>query len=635
MYSISMATSRAILTFSKFRYLPFNLKGNSRVNISSSCCCSSSSSYNPGYSRDPGELFFKDEVQSLLHRITGRDYDKIFRNKKIGQQLEAPKYQLLTQEELDELMAVTEEKVKFNLKMPPLIKEREPVSNVLSNNPELKGFDTAKYVFIDVTLGVSNSKRPVVVRDPDGVLRQASWEERQKVCQIYFPTPGRQVHVPKMFDEEFLENCLSRGDYEFLLDRACAQFEPDDPNYIRVTRKTYDCVNKTAQYDTLRSTRHFGPLVLHLVLSKEIDDLLFNFISRKELGAAVDLVNLFHIVESGATTQNMDDYQLIENFIQGHALKKSALELAWETFIEIEKQRHGYRCFKAVMFLTGFVFANFIVYIICLQEEDLLPSYGNLGVALGTGFMFGLITMLVHYVGLFVIGLHTGVLLGIIILCVVEQHFHIDTMWMSVGILLGSALVLAILTLNFQKAFTIIGTSLMGGAVCAAALDYYVENLKMVMWMWDRIKLEKSADPCWFSWLLLSVWPFMVVMGSGTQTLITAKDYYHDYQGRTRYSPPRPPPRPSKPLEATQPNPPTRPRRYRYVYQVRTAHGDVISQRYIQALKKMVPNVTKTGTLQSTYALCDGESDNDKAANNAGGTWNTNNERRYDSSHLH
>jgi len=38
----------------------------------------------------------------------------------------------------------------------------------------------------------------------------------------------------------------------------------------------------------------------------------------------------------------------------------------------------GYRCFKAVMFLTGFIFGSIIVYLICLQEK-LLPAYGNAG----------------------------------------------------------------------------------------------------------------------------------------------------------------------------------------------------------------------------------------------------------------
>lgn len=38
----------------------------------------------------------------------------------------------------------------------------------------------------------------------------------------------------------------------------------------------------------------------------------------------------------------------------------------------------GYRCFKTTMFLTGFIFASSIVYLICLQGE-LMPDYGNVG----------------------------------------------------------------------------------------------------------------------------------------------------------------------------------------------------------------------------------------------------------------
>lgn len=44
----------------------------------------------------------------------------------------------------------------------------------------------------------------MVTRDPDGVLREASWEERQRVCQIYFPTQGKEIRVPKMFEDEHL-----------------------------------------------------------------------------------------------------------------------------------------------------------------------------------------------------------------------------------------------------------------------------------------------------------------------------------------------------------------------------------------------------------------------------------------------
>jgi len=250
-------------------------------------------------------------------------------------------------------------------------------------------------------------------------------------------------------------------------------------------------------------------------------------------------------------------------------------------FFGIVYSLFGYRCFNAVMFLTGFVFASILIYLVCL-EEDLMTAYGNATAALGTGLLFGLITMLVHYVGLFVTGLQSGLLIGVVILTVLQQQYTITNIWITVGVLFGSALVMAIMTLTFQKAFTILGTSLYGGAVLAGALDYFVEKSAMVLWVWDRVKLEQGPNPCWFSWLIFGVWPFMVVVGIATQSLITGKDFYHDYRGRrTRRRHARPPARRAEQEQhnAVPPCPPRGPpRRYRYVYQVRTAHGDVISQ---------------------------------------------------------
>jgi small subunit ribosomal protein S22 len=109
-----------------------------------------------GYSRDPAEVFFKENVQSLLDRLTGRDYDKVFHGRKLGQRLEPPKYELLTQAEVDQVMAEMEEKLKKKLQMPPLLKEREPINKILSFNPELQGFDDCKYVFINISQGITN-----------------------------------------------------------------------------------------------------------------------------------------------------------------------------------------------------------------------------------------------------------------------------------------------------------------------------------------------------------------------------------------------------------------------------------------------------------------------------------------------
>nr|CAG4642707.1 EOG090X0AW0 [Evadne anonyx] len=293
-----------------------------------------------GYTSDPGEFFFNENIQQLLGRITGRDYDKIFRSRKLGQKLEPPRYELLTEDEINALRAEYEKKADLKLKMPPLLQEREPINNILAVNPEIQGFDTSKYIFTDITFGIPDRKRKVVVRDPNGVLKEASWEEKQKMCQIFFPIPGRKIKAPKMFEQEHLQGVLARKDYEFVLDRACAQYEPDDPEYIRVSRKTYDHVNDSQAYGTLRSTRHFGPMVLHLVLSKQMDNLLSYLITIKDIAGSADLIRVFHIVEQETSpADSMTDLELIENYINKHALKKPTLELALETYKEIEKQQ--------------------------------------------------------------------------------------------------------------------------------------------------------------------------------------------------------------------------------------------------------------------------------------------------------
>ncbi|CAG0882923.1 unnamed protein product [Cyprideis torosa] len=269
----------------------------------------------------------------------------------------------------------------------------------------------------------------------------------------------------------------------------------------------------------------------------------------------------------------------------------------------------GYRCFKAVMFLTGFIFGFVIVYLVCASEA-LLPKFGNEGVALGAGLLFGLITMLVQYVGLFMMGCHSGLFVGVVSVVAVQTlaEVTIQSIWIIVGTLLGSGLIFALLNLQFQKVMTIFGTSLYGGAIIAAALDYFVEKFRATYWVWDHIRLEEDKeDLCWFSWLLLGVWPVMLVIGVGTQWGITAKGIIQHNGGivpvpakkggrgsnmqraRTR----------EERAEAKQ-------RKYRYLYQVRTAHGDVISQNYIQGLQKRaalgaLPGDTSTLNSEATH----------------------------------
>lgn len=71
-----------------------------------------------------------------------------------------------------------------------------------------------------------------------------------------------------------MQRILENEDYEFILDRACCQYEPDDQKYHSVVFMTYKHVNKTQKYHYLESTRHLGPLLFYLAFNKNPDNFL-------------------------------------------------------------------------------------------------------------------------------------------------------------------------------------------------------------------------------------------------------------------------------------------------------------------------------------------------------------------------
>jgi Domain of unknown function (DUF4203) len=96
------------------------------------------------------------------------------------------------------------------------------------------------------------------------------------------------------------------------------------------------------------------------------------------------------------------------------------------------------------MFTTGFIFGSSIVYFVCV-EEDVLPFGGKIGLSVGAGLLCGLTAVFIHYFGLFVIGFNFGFLLAVAGLIVVEQFYHPFTKWIPIGIILGIAVVGALM----------------------------------------------------------------------------------------------------------------------------------------------------------------------------------------------
>jgi len=299
-------------------------------------------------SKDIEELYVRPDVQAILKNVTGFDLERIFRRKPTPD-IAPPKYKLLTNEQLLELQRETEERGRELLQMPPVKNAwSTAAAKTLSTDSDIANFESSgcRYVFTDISYDLPHRRRTVVVREPDGVLRHADNKERDRILQVYFPRPGKMYRMPKMFEEEMLEKVLAEHRYEYILDRACNQFEPDDPDYIRVTQRTYEHIASHHRFDDLRSTRHFGPMSMYLTFYKKVDLLIVDAIQRDLLSDAEHLVRLYYIVHPTSSSQvsdqlknSQDPQQLILLFAKQDATQGGVIELALQSYNEAHRSQ--------------------------------------------------------------------------------------------------------------------------------------------------------------------------------------------------------------------------------------------------------------------------------------------------------
>ncbi|XP_061579699.1 transmembrane protein 198-B [Cololabis saira] len=190
----------------------------------------------------------------------------------------------------------------------------------------------------------------------------------------------------------------------------------------------------------------------------------------------------------------------------------------------------GYRCFKAVLFLTGLMFGSVVIFMLCYKERVMdtqLSVEASVGIGLGIGTLCGLVTMLVRSVGLFMVGLLLGLLAGVASLVAMEEFYHPKTVWVPLGILLGSGTLFAVLTLQWQRCFVTLSTATFGSAIITVTVDYFIELFALVQYIYERLKVAPKKPVCWFTWVILGVWPVLALLGVLIQWKVTAEGFSH------------------------------------------------------------------------------------------------------------
>lgn len=362
--------------------------------------------------KDPAPQFIHPDTQKMLKSITRIDLDKIYRKRLIRRS--EIEYKFMTTEQIESEFRHAVKKAHRFLQMPPVIKVshvntiknlqllkrlsvkrlqmQDNTLNILTKEPALTQFDASSYIFTDITYGISDKHRSIVVRHPDGTLENAKSDVRKRMNTIYFPLGGRKLRTPRMFtDADCLKRCLDHQQYIFVLDRMCIQFEPYEPEFHGISSQCYMHINEAGQFDTLRSTRHFGPMAFFLAWHRIIDNLLIDMIERDYLHNAVELLclhyrlngveydatlmerlsslrsgdtdnplemtrkmKLFDTTSSSCLQQELDSrigktdeqfqaidiaLETIEQFSRSHALKKSKIDASLQAYRQMNEEK--------------------------------------------------------------------------------------------------------------------------------------------------------------------------------------------------------------------------------------------------------------------------------------------------------
>lgn len=287
-------------------------------------------------------LFIRPDVQQILSRLTGRNMEKILSRRQV-KDLRRSELKLLTEDQLNRIREEKFREIEGRLRMPPVMPARQPREELIVNDPLLENYETHKHVFMDITYGVKPRNRKAFVRELDGTLRTVTWEELDKLNNIYFPIEGRDMDFPAVYEDANLQAALDKGFHEYLLGRALVQFEPDNPQYIRITRTIYEHIDSHRKFDVLESTRFMGGLIFFLASQKKADNFLMHLLQNNRMDGVTDLLQLHYTLhpersEEFQKASEEGEIAAVKYYIASEAVRKGNLELAVQAYQETLRQ---------------------------------------------------------------------------------------------------------------------------------------------------------------------------------------------------------------------------------------------------------------------------------------------------------
>lgn len=129
------------------------------------------------------------------------------------------------------------------------------------------------------------------------------------------------------------------------------------------------------------------------------------------------------------------------------------------------------------------------------------------------------------FCGLFTSGIVAGLCLAMAFLLGFASLYQYATLSIPVGVIIGVSVIVAGACVWWKRVLPIISSSIYGGALIVGGVDYFIEDLRLLDYFWLKVFMKnvKGHEPCMFSWIVLGVWPLLVLIGLLVQFLKTAK----------------------------------------------------------------------------------------------------------------
>nr|XP_043894577.1 transmembrane protein 198-like isoform X1 [Solea senegalensis]XP_043894578.1 transmembrane protein 198-like isoform X1 [Solea senegalensis] len=259
----------------------------------------------------------------------------------------------------------------------------------------------------------------------------------------------------------------------------------------------------------------------------------------------------------------------------------------------------GYRCFKMVMFFSGFMFGTIAILLLYHKEPLLDVQLGiesKAGICLGVGVLCGLMTTLLSTLGLFLSGLQLGTLLTLITLVVIEQFYSLTPAWVPLTSILVVSITTAVFMLKWQKMFSIFYTSVLGATTVILGVDYLVGTFMLPNQVYDLLRQVVPDPLCWFDWVIIAICPVLSLLGVLVQWKFTAKGVSHraaTYEKQKKHAN-------KQRYRECRRRPQSHRRRRRGPPPLKRYAGDVLAPSYIQSLQERQMGTGSSGSSVST-----------------------------------